>query len=66
MPYIAAGPGGRVDHHVTGRLEDTLHAVEALQAKIGEVRAEAHGKDVAPLPESEFLSVIDGYCVLAG
>lgn len=31
---------------------------------IGEVRAEAHGKEVPPLPQSDLLSVIDGYCVL--
>lgn len=33
---------------------------------IGEVRAEAHGKEVPELPTSELLSLIDGYCVLAG
>ncbi len=32
---------------------------------IGEVRSDAHGKGVPPLPQSGLLSVIDGYCVLA-
>lgn len=33
---------------------------------IGEVRGDAHGKDVPAMPTSDLLSVIDGYCVLAG
>lgn len=31
---------------------------------IGEVRAEAHGREVPPRPTSEHLTVIDGYTVL--
>ncbi len=31
---------------------------------IGEVRSDAHGKDLPPIPTSEFLTEIDGYLVL--
>ena len=32
---------------------------------IGEVRAEVHGKDLPPDPESAFLTVLDGYQVIS-
>jgi hypothetical protein len=31
---------------------------------IGEVRSEAHGRDLPPVPTSPFLTVLDGYVTL--
>jgi len=32
---------------------------------IGEVRSDVHGKDLPPTPTSEFLTELDGYCILS-